>query len=114
MNVTFGVALEAAKQGKLIAREGWNGKGMFVFQRPEDHLTHDMIVNVVRSLPPSVKKFFAVTVDSAANEETRQHLLASKVKFCSYLCMYAADGSIVNGWLASQTDMQSDDWQILD
>lgn len=27
----FGEALEAAKEGKLIARSGWNGKGMFVF-----------------------------------------------------------------------------------
>lgn len=32
----FGEALEAVKEGKLIARSGWNGKGMFVFQRPED------------------------------------------------------------------------------
>lgn len=30
----FGEALEAVKEGKLIARSGWNGKGMFVFQRP--------------------------------------------------------------------------------
>jgi len=28
--------------------------------------------------------------------------------------MYAADGSIVNGWLASQSDMLSEDWSILD
>jgi hypothetical protein len=114
MNVTFGVALEAAKQGKLIAREGWNGKGMFVFQRPEDHLTHDMIINTVKSLPQSVKDFFAATVNSGVNKETKTYLGQTKVKFCSYLCMYAADGSIVNGWLASQTDMQSEDWQILD
>lgn len=40
----FGEALEAVKEGKLIARSGWNGKGMFVFQRPEDWLS-TMIVN---------------------------------------------------------------------
>lgn len=28
----FGEALEAVKEGKLIARSGWNGKDMFVFQ----------------------------------------------------------------------------------
>lgn len=39
----FGEALEAVKEGKLIARSGWNGKGMFVFQRPEDWLSTDMI-----------------------------------------------------------------------
>jgi hypothetical protein len=26
----FGLALEIAKNGKKIARQGWNGKGMFV------------------------------------------------------------------------------------
>ncbi len=29
-NMTFGLALEAAKLGKKISRTGWNGKGMFV------------------------------------------------------------------------------------
>jgi hypothetical protein len=28
--------------------------------------------------------------------------------------MKAADGSIVNGWLASQTDMLSEDWVLVD
>ena len=28
--MTFGIALEAAKKGSKIARNGWNGKGMFV------------------------------------------------------------------------------------
>ena len=28
--------------------------------------------------------------------------------------MKAFDGSIVMGWLASQTDMLSEDWQIVD
>ena len=49
----FGEALEAVKEGKLIARSGWNGKGMFVFQRPEDWLSTDTIVNRVKSLPDS-------------------------------------------------------------
>lgn len=47
----FGEALEEVKKGALIARAGWNGKGMFVFQRPEDWLSTDMIVNKVKSLP---------------------------------------------------------------
>ena len=36
------------------------------------------------------------------------------VKFTSYICMKAFDGSIVNGWLASQTDILSEDWNVLD
>ena len=34
MGMTFGIALELLKKGCKMAREGWNGKGMFVaFQK---------------------------------------------------------------------------------
>ena len=29
--LNFGQALELLKSGKLLSREGWNGKGMYVF-----------------------------------------------------------------------------------
>lgn len=100
----FGEALEAVKEGKLIARSGWNGKGMFVFQRPEDWLSTDMIVNKVKSLPDSFKKYVNDYYDIT---ETNM------IKFCSYLCMKDANGNIVNGWLASQSDMLADDWMVV-
>jgi hypothetical protein len=109
--VNFGTAIEAVKQGKLIAREGWNGKGMFVFQRPEDELTPAFIVDKVKSLPQSLKNFIARKYGNETHYTSGDEI---KVKFTSYLCMYAADGSIVNGWLASQTDMLAEDWVILD
>lgn len=98
--LTFGAAIEAIKQGKLAARDGWNGKGMFVFMRPEDILDIDMVINRVKSLPVSVKEYF----------RSQQQ---ATVKFTAYLCMKAADNTIVNGWLASQTDMLAEDWCIL-
>lgn len=48
--LTFGKALEAVKEGKLIARAGWNGKGMFVFQRPSDKLNIRTVVEKVQLL----------------------------------------------------------------
>ena len=30
-NMTFGQAIEALKNGKSVARKGWNGKGMFLY-----------------------------------------------------------------------------------
>lgn len=36
-----------------------------------------------------------------------------RIKFTAYLCMKAADGTVVNGWLASQTDMLANDWMIV-
>lgn len=109
--LNFGMALEALKQGKLVARNGWNGKDMFIFQRPEDELTVEMLIEKVKSLPQSVKDHFN-------NVYKGDYLKASDnqpftVKFTSYLCMKNAQGDIVNGWLASQTDMLAEDWIII-
>jgi hypothetical protein len=82
----FGHALEAAKKGLKIARYGWNGKGMFVFLREGRQIT-----NVDPNSP------------MGGDFESRPHL-----------CMKVADGKCVVGWLASQTDMLSDDWMIVD
>lgn len=110
-NVKFGTAIEAVKIGKRIARQGWNEKNMFVFLRPADELTPDFIVDKVKSLPQSVKdavkeKFHGETHYASGDE--------IKVNFGAYLCLYAADGSIANGWLPSQTDVLAEDWVILD
>lgn len=106
---TFGLAIEAAKQGKLISRSGWNGKGMFVFLRPEDKLSPEMVVNKVKSLPKSLKDWIYNNgpLIPLANR-------TDDINFTAYFCMKAADGSIVNGWLASQTDMLAEDWTIIE
>ena len=109
-NLTFGEAIEAVKQGKLIARNGWNGKSMFVFQRPEDTIETSMIPKI-KSLPQSVKDWIDKNVDDKSN---RGETGLTPVKFTAYLCMKAADNTVVNGWLASQTDMLAEDWTILD
>lgn len=109
--INFGAAIEAAKLGKRIARSGWNGKHMFVFQRPEDEIPVQTVIENVKSIPYSVKLFLH-------NKYKHDYVGSSgevfKTKFGPYLCMYTADGSIVNGWLASQTDILAEDWAILD
>ena len=36
--MNFGQAIEALKQGKRVARFGWNGKGIFIeLQVPDEH-----------------------------------------------------------------------------
>ena len=102
---TFGQALESLKRGHLVARKGWNGKGMFIFMRPEDSLPTNMIVNQVKSLPESFKKWIANNYGDSEID---------KIKFTAYLCMKAADDTVVNGWLASQTDMLANDWVIVE
>lgn len=107
-NQTFGQALVAVKEGKLISREGWNGKNMFVFKHPEDSIPVTAIKNI-KSLPEAVKQ--KLTAHGETHYFSGEEI---KVKFTAYLCMFAADGSVVNGWLASQTDMLATDWCILD
>ena len=92
--MTFGHAIEAARKGLKITRAGWNGKGMFVY----------LVKGVV------LEKQLVRGEASEALKDT----LKTDVKICSHLDMKAANGSIIVGWLASQTDMLADDWQIVD
>ncbi len=97
----FDFAILALKNGKCVSRKGWNGKGMFIFMRPEDVLASDFLPKV-KSLPQSVKDIYT------ANPTGETY----GIKFTAYLCMKAADGTIVNGWLASQTDLLANDWEL--
>lgn len=107
--LSFGLALEEAKKGKLIARKGWNGKNMFVFFRPQDDLPLSVVMKAV-SIPEEVKKYYEFKHKDIMRDEQDQ----IKVRVTGYLCMKAADDTIVNGWLASQTDMLALDWQVVD
>lgn len=103
----FGAAVEYAQQGYAIRRSGWNGKGMFVFMRPADELPITVLLGA-KSLPKCVKDFY---------ERKHQPITSDnipKILCTAYLCMKAADDTIVNGWLASQTDMLASDWELAD
>lgn len=81
----FGDAIRALKAGKKVARDGWNGKGMFLFLVPGSH--------------------FAVS---------RAPLLGiypegAEIDYRSHIDMKTVDGSIVP-WVASQTDVLAEDW----
>lgn len=107
--LTFGEAIERLKTGALVAREGWNGKGMFIFMRPADALIVDFIKKI-KSLPNDAKTWIDKNMDDKINPGEEG---LNPVKFTAYLCMKAADNTIVNGWLASQTDILAEDWQEL-
>jgi hypothetical protein len=113
--MNFGAAIELAKQGKCISRSGWNGKNMFVFMRPADELSVDFIINKVKSLPQSLKDYYSQCTHTHENAGVQTEISKEEamVSFTAYLCLKAADGSIVNGWLASQTDILAEDWQEL-
>lgn len=98
MNLTFGEAIEAVKLGHSIQRAGWNGKGMYVFLNKG---------SVSVDLWDTMQSFGGVS--SAHFEVGDKDTLVRMPN----LNMKAADGSIVTGWLASQTDILAEDWQIV-
>jgi len=106
---SFGQALKSLKSGFLVTRKGWNGKGVFIFMRPADQLPIEFVAKDIKSLPPAVKQYYAQDLKYKSEKPEED-----TVQFTSYLCMKAADGTIVNGWLASQTDMLSEDWMIFE
>lgn len=99
---TFGQAIGSLRNGFLVRREGWNGKGMFLFMRPWCVLDDKTIINDVKSLPWNFKEWV-----KAHPNDARQRV------FTEYICLKAADGTIVNGWLPSQIDMLTDDWELV-
>ena len=93
--MSFGLAVEAMKKGKRVARAGWNGKGMWLSYSPG-----------APALP--YDKFW-----SKANcEYAYENGGSAEVLPC--ITMKTATGEILMGWLASQTDMLADDWLIVE
>ena len=95
----FGHAIEAAKCGHKIARKGWNGKDMFVVYMPPMYL------------PP----FNSQEPGKKVNDRTARIIGPDAPLDCQpYFAMYNAQKQWIPGWLASQSDLLSDDWFIVD
>ena len=90
--MNFGQAIEALKAGKKVAREGRTGDGMWIALMPALYLDKGII-----------------------NGRTRKHIGDNKdLDSQPYLVMWTATKQWQPGWLASQADMLSEDWSIVD
>lgn len=94
--LTFGLAIEALKLGKRVARTGWNGKGMWL------SLSGDGVTEI------DADKFWS------HNNRAYAEANGGTAKVLPSITMKTATGEILMGWLASQTDMLAEDWQILE
>ena len=93
--MSFGMAIEAAKRGYKVARKGWHGKGMWVIYNPGSKgETHAMFEG-------SVYKNHGV----------------DECDILPHFDMYTVNASgrraMLPGWLASQSDIDSNDWEII-
>lgn len=88
MTLNFGDAVTALKDGKKVARSGWNGKGMFLYHVPANN--------------------YKATTDVAKKEWGEDAF----VPYGAYIAMKTAQNNVVP-WLASQTDVLAEDWEIV-
>lgn len=96
-DLSFGEALIVLEAGYRVAREGWNGKDMFLLMnggysvaaedcRPDNHINEDFLKS--RGCPELIIQ--------------------------NHIDMWTAQNTLCVGWLASQMDMIANDWVIVD
>ena len=96
-NMTYGLAIEAMSKGHMVARKGWDGKGMFVFRQNSADIPHAIVENM-QSLPRSVK------------EKVKD--MGNGLAYRDQMCIVMPDGR-VSGWVASSSDTFAEDWYIV-
>lgn len=82
----FGLAIEAAKKGKKIARKGWNGKGQYV----------------------------ELATGISYTNRSGQTINAEHAAIGNRALAFVGTSGVQMGWLASQADMLADDWVIVE
>jgi hypothetical protein len=95
MNMDIGEARRAARAGHRVARKGWNGRDMWI------------------AYSPGADALAAAAFWSPANKAFAE----SQGGFARVLpcfTMKTADGDILMGWLASQTDLDAEDWFVFE
>lgn len=86
--MNFGEALESLKAGQKVARDGWNGKGMFAY------------------LVPAAS--YPVQTGAAASHFGE----GSFVPYRAYLALKTVDGDVAT-WAPSCSDVLAEDWSVL-
>ena len=91
----FSEALVLLKSGKKLQRAGWNGKGMWIALTPGSSFPSDRAKE-----------------GHAAKHRADEMGVGDMINLGAHIDMRAADGTMIVGWLASQTDLLADDWQL--
>lgn len=84
----FGEALRALREGRAVGRAGWNGKGMFLYLVQQN------------SYP-------------ALTDVAKKHFGNNDVPYRPYIAMKTVDNNVVP-WVASQSDLLMDDWEVVE
>ena len=84
--MNFGKAIDLLKEGKKVSRKGWNGKDQYI----------ELATNI------SYKNADGEIIN--INHKTMGNKAIA----------FIGTSGVQIGWLASQSDMLSDDWELID
>lgn len=85
-NMTFGLAIEAMKKGKKVARRGWNGK----------------------------KQYIELATSISYKNATNEIINCEHEAIGNKAIAFVGTSGVQMGWLASQADMLAEDWIIIE
>lgn len=95
--MTFGDAIAALKEGKKVARRGWNSHEKFLWLKPQTEVKAEWCKD------PMLKKI----VDDNGGT----------IIGVGVICLYTPDSlekpAVLNGWTPLQCDMLSEDWEVV-
>ena len=89
--LSFGDAVVALKEGLRVEREGWNGKGMFLYYVPENKY-------------PASRNEHGTMIGVFEND---------MVPYREYIALKTVDNQVVP-WAPSISDALAEDWQIVE
>lgn len=97
--MNIGEAVQLMKNGKKLAREGWNGKDMFV-----------CYMSGIK-LPP----YSTQGTNRKVNDRTAAFIGENtSLNTAPYLVMYNSKKIWQPGWVCSQEDILADDWFVVE
>lgn len=101
--LTFGLAIEALRMGKCVARNGWNGKNMFICKQVPSIIGSEIIPNM-QSLPRAAKDLLSRTSLEPIRYSNQMIIVKNN---------HTGD-RIIDSWVASSSDTFAEDWYIID
>lgn len=92
--MTFGQAIESLKAGQKVSRAGWNGKGMWLI----------LVAGTPKIVPTPGSPYHTA-------------LGGIETEILPHIDMWTINASgrraMLPGWLASQSDMLAEDWEVV-
>lgn len=89
----FGNAIKVLKRGLRVRRKGWNDNVSFLWLKPASTVKAEWCKDLMLR---------GIAMQNGG-----------EIPALGTICMYTAQGEILSGWVASQTDVLAEDWELV-